>query len=50
MSYVYKIYGGNIHYTETPIELTMDKISRYSKRLRDMRVMFSVIDNSIILL
>lgn len=42
--YVWKIYGGNIHYcdSETPLWLSNEKSRRYMKRLIDMCVPFAI--------
>ena len=43
--YIYKIYGGNIHFyeSEKPIKLlSREKASRYAARLINMRLTFSI--------
>lgn len=41
--YVYKIYGGNIHWCDIPIYHEPNKAKRYMKRLEEMRVKYETL-------
>ena len=41
--YVYKIYGGNIHWCDAPIHHDKAKAKRYMKRLEEMCVKYETL-------